>query len=494
MISTLRKPSAAATELVRKLRQTNSIPALDENVSHLCQLTDRSETSTADLTTVIMRDAGLTSRLLAMANSAAYRPRNPVKTVSSAVILFGFDRVRQLAVGLSLFQKHSHDVRDKELYRLLVCAYCTGIFAMDLARRIRDENPEELFVIGLLHQLPRLVLFNGFPDKYRNIDRLIVQKKMSLDRACNQVFGAGYEDLAAAMAEHWNLPKSHHAYSGEAAVGAHQRRLSVRLAVEIADMLFGNSPAGPVAAAELSAQAASLLDRESFSLPDFVGDTVEKDPNMEAFFRLSKQDISMMARIAEWGKVSSADVANTLTQSFEHHASAEVEKDAPLVMAHFLSELMIAVRNRTGINEVLMLAQEGIFRCLKPNCVITAFVTADRTRLQGRLYAGQNPYLQPGRYQLQLNADDCLAAQNMQGKDVIVASAKNKRILPNDSLIRELGIDSVLLAPICARDQAIGQFFLGRQANGAPFSADDCLWMVAISGHVALAFESVGKN
>ncbi len=493
MSSTSQKPSAAAAELVRRLRQANSIPALDENVKHLCQLTDRSETSTTDLTTVIMRDAGLTSRLLAMANSAAYRPRNPVKTVSSAVILFGFDRVRQLAVGLSLFQKHSQSTRDKELYRLLVCAYCTGIFAMDLARRIRDANPEELFVVGLLHQLPRLVLFNGFPEKYRNIDRLIVQKKMTLDRACNQVFGAGYEDLAAAMAEHWNLPKSHHFYLGEAGSDVQPRRQLVRLAVEIADMLFGNSLAGPATAAQLSERAAGLLDKDSFSLPDFVGDSVEKDPNMETFFRLSKQDISMMARIAEWGKVSSADVANTLTHSFEYHSSAEEEKDSPLVMAHFLSELMIAVRNRIGINEVLMLAQEGIFRCIKPSCVITAFVNPERTRLQGRLYAGQNPYLQPGRYQVQLNADDCLAAQNMQGKDVVVASAKDKRILPDDRLIKELGIESVLLAPICAREQAIGQFFLGRQANCAPFSADDCLWMMAISGHVALAFENVGK-
>ena len=489
MAQTSQKSGSVASELIRRLHQTHSIPALDENVAQLCRLTDSSETRTTDLTAVIMRDAALTSRLLAMANSAAYRPRNPVKTVSSAVILLGFDRVRQLAVGLSLFHKHAENIRDKELYRLLVCAYCTGIFAMSLARKIKDETPEELFVSALLHQLPCLILFNGFPDMYREMDRLIVHEKQNIDRACEHVFDTRYQDLVAAVAEHWNLPEPCRFYVAQGSAASEPRRQAVRLSVEMADLLFGNSPAGPQATAGVVERAGKLLLDDAFSLPDFVGAAAKTDPNLNTFFHLSEQDLTMMARIAEWGKVNSAEVANTLTASFEQHAPQDPAEE-PLIMAHFLSELMIAVRNKSDVNTVLMLAQEGIFRCIQPECVIAAFVDREHARVQGRLYAGRRLGVAAKRYSADLAETDCLAVQNLQASEVVVASAKKRRIVPDDSLLTELDLDSVLLAPIRVRDRVIGQFFLGRSSGASMFSADDCLWMMAIAGHVAMAFEA----
>ncbi len=486
-------PGESAVDLVRKLRAANSIPALDENVAQLCRLTERSETRTTDLTAVIMRDAALTSRLLAIANSAAYRPRNPIKTVSSAVILLGFDRIRQLAFGLSLFHKHAETIRDKELYRLLVCAYCSGLFAMALARRLRDETPEELFVGGLMHQLPRLVLFNAFPESYREMARAIVHERLDRDRACVQAFGAGYDAIAMALADHWQLPEPCRFYVAESGERTAPRRQAVHLAVAMADLVFGNSPPGPETAGALIARAVSLTNESEFSLPNFAAAAADADPNMESFFHLSGQDVAMMARIAEWGKVDSADVANTLTHSFERREADAVETDTPLVMAHFLSELMIATRNRSGINAVLMLAQEGIYRCMRPTCVLTAFADRRQNRLQGRLIAGEAATIEPARYQAPLDADDCLAIQNLQGSEVVLASAARQRILPDDALFRELNLDNLLLAPIRSKDRTIGQFLLGRRTGEPPFSADDCLWMIAIAGHVAMAFEATDE-
>ena len=34
-----------------------------------------------------------------------------------------------------------------------------------------------------------------------------------------------------------------------------------------------------------------------------------------------------------------------------------------------LTELMVVLRARVGINEILMVAQEAIYRCLTPSCV-----------------------------------------------------------------------------------------------------------------------------
>jgi len=485
---------SSATELMLRLRQSDSLPALDENVAQLCRLAANSDTRTADLTAVIMRDGALTSRLLTMANSAAYRARNAVKTVSAAVVMLGFERIRQLAVGLSLFHRHAENVRDKDLYRLLVCVYCSGLFAMSLGRRMRCESPEELFVRGILTQLPRLALRNAFPEKYREMEMMVWNEGRKIEQACESVFGVGYEELAVAMSEHWHLPESCRPGGAPTGLTAETCRQTVHVSAAMADLLFGNLPPGPQETERVVEQARALLRSDSFSLPEFVGAAAQEDANMESFFHLSQHDMIMMARIAEWGKVDAAQVAEALTGSYQRHDGAREADESPLAMSHFLSELMIAVHKRADVNTILMLAMEGVYRCLRPDCVIAAFVDRSRACLRGRFYAGRLPGVDAARYRAALKEADLPAIRNLRSSKTELVSAKSGPITPDDRLLLEMDIDSVLLAPIRSGDKAIGQFFLGRRTAAAPFAADDLLSMIAIAGHVALAFEMSGKE
>jgi HD-like signal output (HDOD) protein len=488
-----KKPPFTAGELVLMLRQSDSIPALDENVAQLCRMAGNRDTAATDLTLIIMRDAAITSRLLALANSAIYRARTPVKTVSAAVILLGFERVLQLALGLSLFNKHAANIRDKELYRLLVCAYCTGNLAMHLARTMGDERPEELFVSGLLCQLPRLILANGFPDLYRQMDQLVVSGKCDVNLACKQVFGVRFEEIAQAIADHWNLGETAAiAASSAAKSGADARRRAVHLAVNVSDLLFGNRAAGPDVVGATTLEITSLLRVQRLSLPDFVGASAAGDPNMYHFFNLNEQDLVMMTRIAEWGKVSSSEVANSLTANFKKRPESAPALDEPLEMAHFLSELMVSVRKRYAFSDVLMIAQEGIYRCIHPDGVIAAFLDRDRKLLRGRLYAGARTGVAAQRYRVTLDGPG-LAAQNMRTTDAVIAQVSAQPVLDDDRLLADLEIVSVLLVPIVAGAGAIGQLLLGRRANQPPFTPDDCLWMTAIAGHLGMSFEQLDE-
>ena len=487
-----KKPPFTLGEILQMLRQSNSIPALDENVAQLCRMTGNRDTAATDLTLVVMRDAAITSRLLAVANSAIYRVRTPVKTVSAAVILLGFERVQQLALGLTLFNKHAGNIRDKELYRLLVCAYCTGNLAMHLARTMGDETPEELFVSGLLRQLPRLILANGFPDLYRQMDHLVVSGKCDVDHACKQVFGVRFEEIEQALAKHWNMadPAKDGAPSATKS-GAENRRRAVHLAVDVSDLLFGNRAAGPDVVGATALEIANLLRVKKLSLPDFVGASAAGDPNMYHFFNLNEQDLVMMTRIAEWGKVSSSEVANSLTANFKKRPESAPAPDEPLEMAYFLSELMVSVRKRYAFNDVLMIAQEGIYRCIHPDFAIAAFLDRERKHLLGRLYAGSRSGIDASRYRVTLDSENILAAQNMRSADAIIAQVSSQPVLDDDRLLADLDIASVLLVPITAGAGSIGQLCLGRRADQPPFTSDDRLWMTAIAGHLGMSFEQI---
>jgi len=64
-------------KLIKQMRAKGSLPAISENVQNISQITSQSDTCSSDIATVIMRDAGLTSNILATANSIYYSPRYP---------------------------------------------------------------------------------------------------------------------------------------------------------------------------------------------------------------------------------------------------------------------------------------------------------------------------------------------------------------------------------------------------------------------------------
>ena len=145
-----------AQQLIEQMRSKGSLPAISENVQDITRITKQSHTCAADLATVIMRDCGLTSNILATANSIIYSPRYPIKTVSYAVTFLGFEKVRSMALGLSMFKQTMKTAKTQQLAQLYASSYFSGSFAMSLSKKSNYGKPEEIFVAGLLYRLPWL--------------------------------------------------------------------------------------------------------------------------------------------------------------------------------------------------------------------------------------------------------------------------------------------------------------------------------------------------
>jgi HD-like signal output (HDOD) protein len=480
-------------ELIGEMRKKGQLPALDQNVVALCNLADKKEqTQTAELTAIILRDAALTSAVLALANSAAYRTRAPIKTVSFAVILLGFEKVQSLALGLSIFKKSRENARSRELYRLFVCSYFTGTVAMSLARQSRYPNPEEVFVGGLLHQLPRLLLANSFPEKYQEMERLMMKERLDVNKACEKVFGVRYALVTHEILDCWNLPDSMKKTIREVDGAVSDLSSMIHLAGDISDMLFGNKPSGMEPMSEADKRIKGMLKLDSISLGRFLEFTFEADDNLSRFFNLTRQDIEMMTKIAEWGKVSSAEVAASLTMGFQGTDTVQEKIDPRVMIGQFFSELMIGVQKRVGVNDILMIAQEALYRCLSPECVFTAFYDKTHRFIIGRLYAGHNAMVQASDFKFSMSDEECMAVKCMTSGEAIITSAKTDHILPRQEFLQMLKLDHILLAPIVYDRHSIGIYMVGR-VGGKPFSSEEKSWIEVIAGHVGLAFEQQGK-
>ncbi|BCU06556.1 hypothetical protein Atep_12330 [Allochromatium tepidum] len=79
------------------------MPIFEQTVHHILSIAEDDLAPASALASVVLQDASLTARLLKLANSIAYNPSTTaISTVTRAVIVLGFDAVRDMCLTLTL--------------------------------------------------------------------------------------------------------------------------------------------------------------------------------------------------------------------------------------------------------------------------------------------------------------------------------------------------------------------------------------------------------
>jgi HD-like signal output (HDOD) protein len=476
----------SSQEILSEMLQKGSLRALDTNVLDVCEITRDTDSSFADLSEAIMRDAALATNLLATANSVSYAGIEPVKTISAAVIRLGFDRVRALALGLAIFKMTGQGARTPDLYRMYTGSYFAGSLAMALLRRKGQANPEEGFVNGLLLQVPRLLLASSFPQQYREAERLMSAEDISFEEACHRVFGVELSVIRSAVLSHLRLQDDSKRRDRESDAAKEVRARLIEEASLLADMVFGNARGGADRLAESEKRIARLLGKDSFSAGELIQQTSEGDHNISRFFKLTPRDIEMMVKIVEWGRVSAAQIAASLTLGSAQQQLDETGEAPEIAIGNYLTEMIHLCRRGVDINHLLLMAQEAAFCCARPDHVILALVDPTQTFLRGRFHAGASGKIAPTVLSIEMSQKDsplirCLHSHNgWRGPaDPGAWSAE---------LLEQTKARYLLIAPIVAHDRSIGLQLLTRNVD-SPFSKQEQSWLEAITGILGVGFE-----
>ncbi|OGV31932.1 MAG: hypothetical protein A2020_14305 [Lentisphaerae bacterium GWF2_45_14] len=482
-----------AKSLISEMRSCGNLPALSENVRDISKVARMKNTCAIDLASVIMRDPGLSSNILAEANSSYYSARYPIKTITMAVTFLGFERVYSIALGLSLFNQTMKSAKSQKLSHLYASSYFSGTFAMSFARGMNHPQSEEIFVAGLLFRLPWIALANTFPQKFQEMEKLIRTNSFSYDKACLKVFDVEYQELCLGLVEIYHLPPNvADVILGKPEIGG-QIATIIREAGNISNMLFGDKLGGAEAISEVNQRMTDLFKR-NFSLPDFIKETCNTDPNMTRFFKLDKSDVDMMVNALEWGKGNPVLITARMSYDAQPEAKNVQENEDPeRLVGHFLTELIMGCRKNTDLNQMLMMAQEALYKCLKSPEVFTCFFNRQKTILSGRFYVGNR---------MDLSAEDFFINVNHSDSPVIISLQTQKQgcweILSNQSLHlpalkRHLNLKSAIFSPVMVLGKAIGLYFVGR-TNDTPFNDREKLWLEQIVSYISTAFETSRKT
>ena len=194
--------------LLRRMRHKSDFPALSESVGAINKIANSETESIDKLSNTILKDFALTNKLLRLVNSAYFRPAGggSISTVSRAVIVLGFEAVRNIAITVLLFEHLQNKGNANQLKEEFLRANLAGVLAKDLGLAARMRDLEQAFICALFHNLGRLLAQYYFPEESDEIRRVMAQKSCSEDGAATQVLGISFEDMGIAVARQWGFP------------------------------------------------------------------------------------------------------------------------------------------------------------------------------------------------------------------------------------------------------------------------------------------------
>lgn len=190
------------------LRNVQNLPSVPYLMIEVTKLLDNSNTSASELGLVISRDQGLVAKILTVANSPLYGLPRRVSTIEFAIVILGFDHIKNIVIALSMieaFKNLTEKSWNKKAF--WVHSLVTAAAAKRIADDIGYPKSGEAFTAGLLHDLGISVIQRYFKEEFASICDLVENQQMRYVNAEAQILGITHQEIGSFLAEKWNLPK-----------------------------------------------------------------------------------------------------------------------------------------------------------------------------------------------------------------------------------------------------------------------------------------------
>ena len=194
----------------RVIESISSLPSLPAIVTKLIQVVNSPDTSAEDAVKLIEKDPGLTSKFIRLANSAFYGMPRSVSSVSSAVVILGFNVIRSVVLSTSvmrIFADSEKQAINKEAFWKHSVA--TALAAKEIVRHLMNYklfDPESAFCAGILHDISKLIFNEYVNGDYTETSLYARKNNIPLIDAETLVLGVNHAEIGRILADKWALP------------------------------------------------------------------------------------------------------------------------------------------------------------------------------------------------------------------------------------------------------------------------------------------------
>lgn len=196
-------------EIKKIIDGITDLPTLPDVVAKLNRLIGDPSTSAGDINEVISKDVSLSAKILKLVNSPYYGFPRRITTITYAVVILGFNTVRNLALSAFIFDAFKKGkAKEFDLEGFWQYSIGTAISASAVAKKTGLWQDEEAFMAGLLHGVGKIIMNQFMPDDLSRVVQQVKAKDCLFSEAERDLLGYNHTEVGGALLEKWNLPEA----------------------------------------------------------------------------------------------------------------------------------------------------------------------------------------------------------------------------------------------------------------------------------------------
>jgi HD-like signal output (HDOD) protein len=499
--------------LLRRMRSKTDFPALSGIISEINKIVASESESHSKLAQVILQDFALTNKIIKLVNTVSFRQfGGNINTISKAVVILGFDTIRNVAMSLILFEFLQNKSQAVELKDEVIASFFAGVLAAELSNGGQLGESEEASICAMFYNLGRMLATFYFFEESRLVIRLMEDQKMSEEQAAIRVLGISYNQLGEGVAENWNFPHRLTAGMRKLPPGKIKKpytdleQLTVR--VNLANELCMVSAITDVT--EKNNELKKLCARFEFAmnisekiLSRALENSLNELSNRSIILGIIVNKSPLLNRIRKWsGQSSSAGVATdkfdgiTLLNAPPAEAGSQptVPRDTEAILSAGIQDVTNTLVEDYNLNDVLQMVLETIYRSLGFKHTLIFIRDNKQNAMLAKFGFGEHveAILPKIRFSLTFVPDVFHLAID-KGLDLVIEDVQSVTIsdkIPGwyrDSI----GAQSFLLLPIMVNKKAVGLIYADmREANTLKISERQLSLLRTLRNQAVLAIKT----
>jgi putative nucleotidyltransferase with HDIG domain len=199
-----------AQTFLKGLDNIPDLPTLPNIVLKVNNLLKDQDSSIKELGKTIETDQAMVTKILRLVNSTFYGFRSKIKNIPHAIIILGFNNVRNALVSVSIIKSFSEkkgfegfEIKDFWKHSIAV-----AVISKYLSEESKLDSPDDCFVAGLLHDIGKVVLSQYFTELFGLVWKSIQEDGLSFYEAEKELLPANHVQIGAHLAKKWQFPAS----------------------------------------------------------------------------------------------------------------------------------------------------------------------------------------------------------------------------------------------------------------------------------------------
>ncbi|MEW6313542.1 MAG: HDOD domain-containing protein [Pseudomonadota bacterium] len=511
--------------LLRRMRHKSDFPALSHTISMVNKIASSDSERVTELSNNILKDYALTNKLLKLVNSATYgQYGGSISTISRAVIILGFETVRNIAVTLLLYEHLQNKSQAAHLKDEALSAYFAGVMARDVAKKMGIRDTEEAFICAMFHNLGKLLVMFYFHEEAMEIGRLMQQKGLNEVNAATSVLGISYQELGMGVARKWNFPgkivNSMRRIESESPKNPvtldDKLRVTAELSCALCEMVRSASPEErEKKLKEIASHYAQALHTSEDQLNKLVESSYAELASEAAILNFDTTHSTLFSKARNWNKQTmpaaapartaaqvAADTLDNITlkaaDPLETQTITLAGEETPLINSQAV--LTAGVQDITNtlvgdfqLNDILRMILETMYRGMSFSRVLLCVRDSSGNTLKGRFGFGRDIDKILPRFAIPVESSQgaFFAALN-KAADILISdvNADSIRAYIPDWYRKMVPAQSFILFPIIVNKKAIGLFYGDKdEAGSLNIRPDDLNLLKTLRNQAVLAIK-----